>query len=153
MVVPLARAATSPAESAAATAESLELHVKTAPSTALPPASSATASSRAVSPSEENRSEPGVMVRPLTTWATVTIALPDTPPVRRGDRGGPVGHGRGEARFRHRHRARIPAGPFDRRTAHDVPELIVNHRRELNGLAEGFERCRFRTDGYRGGDG
>ncbi len=70
---------TSPAASTTATAVSPDAQSNSAPATAWPLASVAAAARRSVSP-VTNVSAAGATATALTSWATVTAALPDTPP-------------------------------------------------------------------------
>ena len=70
---------TRPASSTTATSVSLDAHLNSAPDTAWPFASVATAAKRNVSPAT-SVSAAGVTVTALTLWATDTVALPETAP-------------------------------------------------------------------------
>ena len=77
---PLPAERTSPVESTVATDAFPDTHEKAAPSTGWPFASNASALRRRVSPSAVNsRAECEIVTAP-TSWATVTLALPDTEP-------------------------------------------------------------------------
>ena len=70
---------TRPPSSTTATSVSLDAHSKSVPTTGCALASVASAASRSVSPAT-SVSAAGVSAMVLTSWATVTVALPDTEP-------------------------------------------------------------------------
>ena len=80
VAVPLPTAVTSPEPSTVATASSLDSQENCAPTTACPFASVASATSRTVSPNATSVSTAGVTATALTSWATVTAAVPETDP-------------------------------------------------------------------------
>ena len=77
---PLATAVTSPDASTVATAASPDSHENSEPATAFPFASSASAASRNVSPRAAIVVSAGTTATALTTWATLTVALPEASP-------------------------------------------------------------------------
>ena len=78
-VSPASTPVTRPASSTIATAVSPDVHENSAPGTAWPFSSNASADRRSVSPSSTEAAAGDTVTVP-TTWATVTAALPDAPP-------------------------------------------------------------------------
>ena len=146
VAVPFAAAVTRPEPSTAATASSLDSHENSAPATARPFASNASAASRRVSPRAPMVASAGNTPTESGDCITVTTAAPEAPPalavivavplpaaVTR-----PVG-----STCRH---VGAAARPGYRRARHDLAVLVAHFGPELHGCPKG------REFGGRGGD-
>ena len=80
VAVPFATAVTTPSSSTVATEASSDVHAKAALAIALPFASRASADRRSASLSALNMPPSGDTITALTSWATVTAALPEAEP-------------------------------------------------------------------------